>query len=226
MKQIRFAHLCAEQPEASGTSLAKQAGYTEASAKDMATANLRNPEILKAVDDRRAQLAAAAGVTIGLVLREWLQVATADATEIQKLKVRRCDSCWPIDDRSLPINPKCTACEGAGVRIMLHADTDSLSPAARRLIAGYRQTRDGIEVKLRDQDLAWRNLADYLGMLNKSKGEVTGPGGGPMQVLHADIKDLTDEQLMAIAAAGSASLGVSEGVLLEGEPLSLPAETT
>ena len=225
-KQIRFAHAVAEDDGRSNAKCAIDAGYTEKSAPDMAYHNLRNAEVQDAIKVRKAELAAAAGVTVALVLREWMQVATADATEIMRAKVTRCPACWPMSERELPPNPRCAACKGAGERTIIIADTESLSPAARRLIAGYKQTKDGIEVKLRDQDAAWSKLADYLGMLNKGTTALTGPGGGPVQVLTATPADLTDDQLTAIAAAGeSATLGVSEGVVIDGEPLSLPLAT-
>lgn len=50
-------------------------------------------------------------------------------------------------------------------------------------------------------------LGRYLGMF-KEKSEISGPGGGPVPLLGlrpSDLKDLTDEQLTAIAAGGSGS---------------------
>lgn len=58
----------------------------------------------------------------------------------------------------------CPRCEGLGHTVTIVADSDSVSPEARKLFAGVKRTKDGIEIKTRDQDAALLNLAKYLGM--------------------------------------------------------------
>ena len=71
-------------------------------------------------------------------------------------------------DRLLKPHPKCPICRGEG-RIDLHmADTRELSPQARLLYAGVKQTQAGIEIKMRDQDKALENVARHLGMFKDS----------------------------------------------------------
>lgn len=218
-KQIRFAHAVAEDDGRSYGKCAIDVGYSPNSAHECASHNLKNPEVLKAIEDRKAELAATAGVTVGMVLREWLDVARADPNELVAVKVLRCEDCWIIPDRDLPVNPICSRCSGEGIKVMSVQDTSKLSGPARRLYAGAKQTKDGIEIKMRDQDAAWAKLADYLGMSNKSKGELSGPSGGPIPLLHGTALDYTDDQLMVIAGLATASLGVDLGV---SQPLSLP----
>ena len=62
-------------------------------------------------------------------------------------------------------NPDCPHCWGDGERFEFFADTTRLSPRARKLFAGVKRTRDGIEIKTRDQDAALASIAKYLGML-------------------------------------------------------------
>lgn len=96
----------------------------------------------------------------------------------------------------------CPKCFGKGEhRAHIH-DTRKLSPAATLLYAGIKQTANGPEIKLRDQDgaLAW--LAKYLGV-DKQSLELTGPGGGPIGVAAMKPEDLTDEALAAIVATRS-----------------------
>lgn len=236
-RQIQFAYAVAENPEWSATKCAIHAGYSEPSARTSASENMQNQNILKAIEDRKEQLAVASGISRELVLREWLAVAMADPNELVRVVVKRCRDCWLMADSALPVNPECKACDGQGQRSIMLKDSASLNGPARRLFAGAKQTKDGIEVKLRDQDAAWRNIADYLGMLNKSKGELAGPGGGPIPVLHGTPADLSDAQLEAICAASllasGDNLGVSAGVspaamlpstIIEGsyEPVSVP----
>lgn len=98
---------------------------------------------------------------------------------------------------------ECPRCEGEGVPRNWIADSRTLSPQAAKLFAGTKQTKDGIEIKLRDQDAAIKYLADYFGMLNKGTRALTGPDGGPIQLDVARAQELTDQELMTIASAGS-----------------------
>lgn len=78
-------------------------------------------------------------------------------------------------------NEACPECEGEGVEETFFADMRTLGPAERKLIAAVKRTKDGLEVKMRDQDAAIQAIAKYLGILVE-KREVTGKGGGPLGV--------------------------------------------
>ncbi len=70
-------------------------------------------------------------------------------------------------------HPKCPYCWGEG-HVEIHAeDTRFLSPKAKLLYAGVKQTAAGIEIKMRDQDKAMENVARHLGMFVEKK-EITG----------------------------------------------------
>jgi phage terminase small subunit len=58
-------------------------------------------------------------------------------------------------------NPECPRCGGEGHPEVFVADTRDITGPARRLIAGVKQTRSGIEVMTRDQDAALKNLAAF-----------------------------------------------------------------
>lgn len=78
-------------------------------------------------------------------------------------------------------NPDCPHCDGEGKPDVFVADMDMLTGPERRLIAGVKQTKDGLEVKLRDQDRALENIAKVLTMFGERR-EISGPGGGPVPV--------------------------------------------
>lgn len=78
-------------------------------------------------------------------------------------------------------HPDCPKCFGEGEEDVYFADMSTLSDAERRLIASVKRTKDGLEVKMRDQDGALRTIADILQMIVK-KGELSGPDGGPIPV--------------------------------------------
>lgn len=97
--------------------------------------------------------------------------------------------------RYLKPNPQCEACGGEGHRDVFIQDADKLSEGGRRLFAGVKVTKDGIEIKTRDQDAAWLHLAKYIGVITndvKLKGTLAVANG---QV------ELTDEQKAAVSAA-------------------------
>lgn len=76
-------------------------------------------------------------------------------------------------------HPNCPECRGEGVADVHLADMRFLSGPERLLVAGVKQTREGVEVKFRDQDGALRLIAEHLGMLVK-KAELTGRNGQPL----------------------------------------------
>ncbi len=88
----------------------------------------------------------------------------------------------------------CHKCLGDGITDVLIPDTKSLSPAARKLYAGVKQTKEGIEVKMRDQDGALQNVARHLGMLVERK-QISGPDGGAIKHEHTTPSDMTEEEL-------------------------------
>lgn len=76
-------------------------------------------------------------------------------------------------------NPHCPECEGEGHEDIFFADTESLTGPERKLIASIKRTKDGLEVKMRDQDAALLNIAKHLGLLIE-KRELTGKDGKPL----------------------------------------------
>jgi phage terminase small subunit len=71
-------------------------------------------------------------------------------------------------DRLLRPHPQCPYCRGEGIPEIHIEDTRYLSPKAKLLYAGVKQTQAGIEVKMRDQDKAMENVARHLGMFKDS----------------------------------------------------------
>lgn len=58
-------------------------------------------------------------------------------------------------------NPDCPRCAGEGVADVYLADTRDLTGPSRRLIAGVKKSKFGIEIMMRDQDAALKNLAAF-----------------------------------------------------------------
>ncbi|WP_430442425.1 terminase small subunit [Providencia huaxiensis] len=100
-------------------------------------------------------------------------------------------------DDSLDPNPDCPRCNGAGIGRAHFHDTRDLTGAARRLFAGVKEGKFGVEVITRNQDDALKMVAQHLGMV-KNKTEITGADGGPIQSTGIDLSHLSFEQLMQL----------------------------
>lgn len=110
-----------------------------------------------------------------------VQAAYKAAREADKEPVIPSDSGGYGFDRLLRPHPKCPYCRGEGHEEVHIEDTRNLSPKAKLLYAGIKQTNSGIEIKFQDQGKALENVAKHLGMFIE-KTEVSGPGGSPIQV--------------------------------------------
>ena len=83
-------------------------------------------------------------------------------------------------DAQVDPNPECPRCNGLGLSRPVFHDTRDATGAARRLFAGIKEGKFGMEIIMRNQDDALKMVAQHLGML-KSKTEISGPDGGPIQ---------------------------------------------
>ena len=69
-------------------------------------------------------------------------------------------------NQTLPPIVDCTMCRGDGNVQVIVNDTRKLTGGAKLLYAGVKTTRDGIEIKMRDQDAALANIAKAIGMFD------------------------------------------------------------
>jgi hypothetical protein len=79
-----------------------------------------------------------------------------------------------FDARKRP-NPDCPECFGNGTPRVHVADTRDLSESAKALYAGVKEGRDGVEVKLHDQQAATEKLGRALGVFRDAPASA-GPG--------------------------------------------------
>ncbi len=91
-------------------------------------------------------------------------------------------------DAQLDPNPECPRCNGMGVSRSHFHDTRDLRGAARRLYAGVKEGKFGLEVITRNQDDALKMVAQHLGML-KNRTELTGADGGPINQVNYAPED-------------------------------------
>lgn len=100
-------------------------------------------------------------------------------------------------DNTLDPNTDCPRCNGSGVGRSHFHDTRDLSGPSRRLYAGIKEGKFGIEVTTRNQDDALKMVAQHLGML-RNRTELTGADGGPIQSTGFDFSHLSFEQLVQL----------------------------
>lgn len=98
---------------------------------------------------------------------------------------------------TLPPHPHCPECFGEGLPRVHAEDTRNLKGPAKKLYAGVKQTKSGIEILMQDKGKAMENIARHIGMFI-DRHEHTGKNGEPL------LKQLTDEQLIAIATGSGA----------------------
>jgi len=100
----------------------------------------------------------------------------------------------PTDDggygyrASADLDPGCPVCEGEGVADLFLADTRKLSPAGKRLFAGVKQTKNGIEIMMHSQDAARRMLGENFGIF-KTVVDNNMNHKGAVQTIATEVKD-------------------------------------
>lgn len=81
--------------------------------------------------------------------------------------------------------PDCPECHGHGVGYTYVKDSRDISAAAARLYAGVKETKDGLEIKIRNPDRALELALRHLGLLDPDKGK-----GGAVEEKAAAIREL------------------------------------
>lgn len=176
------------------TQAAIRAGFSEKTAYSQGQRLLKNVEVQAAIAARQAERANRTEITQDRVLAELWKMATADPNELIQFRRGACSKCWSVEPdvedelepqahggalkRSHKVqpdllavdqepNPDCEQCGGEGVGRAWVADTRKLKGAARRLYAGVKITKDGLEVKMHDQRAALVDVARHLGMFKE-----------------------------------------------------------
>lgn len=76
------------------------------------------------------------------------EMVNADANELISVTHEPCIGCWPAIEKHAEPNEVCLGCGGHGVRRVVLADTDKVSPGARRLFKGVELDQWGGVKKL------------------------------------------------------------------------------
>jgi len=165
------------------TQAAIRAGYSAKTAEQQGYQLLQKTSVAAEIAKAQAKRSAKLEIEADFVLTRWAEIADADPNELIQYRRGPCEKCWTGPDApSAEPNPACAACRGEGVGTVFVHDTRKLTGAARRLYAGLRVGKDGIQVLMRSQDEALANIARHLGMF-KNTVELGGPGGAPIMIV-------------------------------------------
>lgn len=139
---------------------------------------LRNPQIAARMAEARAALAQKYVADRESLLQEFLQIARADPNELTQLRQVACGHCYRGQRGNamyVDPDPECEACMGDGVSIPWYADTRRLSPGAKALFAGIKQTKDGVQVLMHNRVEALVNAAKIVGAFKADNEQKTEP---------------------------------------------------
>lgn len=98
-------------------------------------------------------------------------------------------------DKYAEPHPDCPECNGQGVPYMTIRDSRTIPPESQRLIAGYKMTKNGLEVIMRSQDAAREALARYTGVAGSAAGSAVNVN----VTVNGALANMTDEDLEKIA---------------------------
>lgn len=110
-------------------------------------------------------------------------------------------------------NPSCPQCTGDGFGYVHIHDTRRLSPAARRLYAGMKEGKEGIEAKMHSQEKAWDNIAKFIGMF-KERVEID-----VTVTANAELEEIYERKMAEMRAKAAEFIGRGERLsLVKKEP--------
>ena len=159
-----------------GKEAAIRAGYKPNYAGQQAHRLLNDDRILVAINEAIAERKKRLFITQDQVVTMWWQIANADYNELSSVRRVACGYCYGDNitmgddddareiDPSRDPNPDCGICRGEGSPHVYISDTSKLSPAAKLLYQGAKETKFGIEVMTADRMKALDNVARHLGM--------------------------------------------------------------
>lgn len=165
-----------------------RAGYSPKTAAQQGYRLLQDERIAEAIDEAIAKRTKRMHITQDHVLGMWWQIANADYNELSSVRRVACGYCYGDNitmgddddareiDPSRDPNPDCGICRGEGSPHVHIADTEKLSPAAKLLYQGAKETKFGIEVMTADRMKALDNVARHLGMFKDTVNHVSEDG--------------------------------------------------
>lgn len=132
---------------------------------------------------------------------------------------------FSFDAHLLPID-ECPKCDGDGIREILLADTRFLSPGGRLLYGGVKQTKDGLQIVVKDQMKAIELVMRHRGLLNDKLTVITPGGAGALGVEQRHLEKLSPESLDGFMKAHEELMALQKAEEEERRALAAPPPST
>lgn len=166
---------------------------------------LADPEVLQRVNEMRETAAAATLLSVTQLMQDWADIATADPNELVSYMRTACRHCHGVGhayqwrdegeyasaaaelkklpdisggmnyDEYADPHPRCPKCRGNGEGHAFIHDTRKLTTQGRKLYAGVKETKSGVEVLMHDQNRARENLARCFGAFKDAVPQSVAP---------------------------------------------------
>lgn len=139
---------------------------------------LRKPNVAARIATERKRLARAFEIDRDGLMQRFLAIVEADPNELTQMRHIACETCYGGqrgEAMYVDADPECMRCAGEGVAIPWIADTRKLSPAARALFAGVKQTKDGVQLLMHDKMAALVNVGKILGVYERDNEQKAKP---------------------------------------------------
>lgn len=171
-----------------GKEAAIRAGYKPNYAAQQANRMLNDERVMAAINEAITERKNRLYITQDTVLLKWWEIANADYNELSSVRRVACGYCYGDNitmgddddareiDPSREPNPDCGICKGEGSPHVHIADTEKLSPSAKLLYQGAKETKFGIEIQTADRMKALDNVARHLGMFKDTVNHVSEDG--------------------------------------------------
>lgn len=177
------------------TQAAIRAGYSAKTASSQGERLLRNVEVQALLTERMKAREKRTEITQDKVLAELAKIGFADIRKVVQWGNTEIRVNVTGGDGDSPPEKMIEVYHGLCLTAANEIDNDTAAA-----ISEISQGKEGLKVKLHDKRAALVDIGRHLGMF-KDKVELTGKDGQPL--IPTKLEEMTDEQLAAIAAAGS-----------------------
>ena len=173
-KQQRFVE--EYMVDLNATQAAIRAGYSEKTANVIASETLAKPYVAAEIQARRAAMSEKLEITRDWVLQELAAIAKADAANYAKIET--------VPEERLGIHPitgEIALLPIGWCQYVKVIDTANMPAFQRAALAGIKQGKHGVEIRLHDKVRALEMLGKHLGLFE--------PGAAPPQTAENNLFD-------------------------------------
>jgi phage terminase small subunit len=145
------------------TQAAIRAGYSEDTARQIASENLSKPYIQEAIQEAKQERIERTKITQDKVLQELAKIGFANIKDYLSVEDFEIEAGFELDENGQPDKSKPIKKLVRGVKIF---ETEQLDDDKASAISEIRQTKTGISLKLHDKIKALEDIGRHLGMFN------------------------------------------------------------